>query len=47
MRLGDIFYYMTYYTGIHLLVKKISNAIGKDCGCEKRRKHWNNIDLDL
>ncbi|MGI9555189.1 MAG: hypothetical protein ACR2M6_04355 [Vampirovibrionia bacterium] len=47
MKLGDLMYYFTYYTGIHWIVKKISKAVGKDCGCDKRREEWNDIDLDL
>ncbi len=47
MKLGDLVYYITYYTGIHWLVKKISKALGKDCGCDKRRDEWNDIDLEL
>lgn len=47
MKLGDLVYYITYYTGIHWLVKKISKALNKDCGCDKRRDEWNDIDLDL
>ena len=44
MRLGDIVYYITKYTGIRWVVKKI----WKDsCGCDERRKEWNDIDLDL
>ncbi len=46
MRLGDLVYYITYYTGINWLVKKISKALGKDCGCDKRRDEWNDRDLD-
>ena len=44
MKLGDLVYYITYYTGIRWIVKKIW---GKDCGCDKRRDEWNDIDLDL
>lgn len=47
MKLGDLVYNITYYTGIHWAVKKISKIIGKDCGCQKRRDDWNDIDLDL
>ena len=47
MKLGDLFYYFTYYTGIHWLVKKISKLLNKDCGCDRRREEWNDIDLDL
>jgi hypothetical protein len=44
MKLGDLVYYITYYTGIRWVVKKI----WKDrCGCDKRRDEWNDIDLDL
>ena len=45
IRLGDFIYYITYYTGIHWLVKKVSKLLGKDCGCDKRRKDMNKIDL--
>jgi len=45
MRLGDIVYYITKYTGIRWVVKKISNLLKKDCGCDKRREDWNNLDL--
>ena len=36
-------YYITYYTGIRYIWKKIN----PDCGCDKRRDEWNDIDLDL
>jgi len=44
MRLGDLVYYITYYTGIRWIVKKIW---GEDCGCDQRREDWNDIDIDL
>tara|TARA_A200000159_G_C7258747_1_gene312096 strand:- start:398 stop:538 length:141 start_codon:yes stop_codon:yes gene_type:complete len=44
MKLGDLVYYITYYTGIRWVVKKIW---AEDCGCDKRRDDWNDIDLDL
>ena len=44
MKLGDLVYYITYYTGIRWIVKKIWR---EDCGCDKRRDEWNDIDLDL
>lgn len=47
IRLGDLVYYFTYYTGIHYLVKKISKLLSKDCGCDKRRKEWNDIEINL
>ena len=43
MKLGDIVYYITFYTGIHYLVKTISKKLGKDCGCDKRRDQWNSL----
>lgn len=45
--IGDLVYYFTYYTGIHCLVKKISKLLGKDCGCDKRREDWNDINIEL
>jgi hypothetical protein len=47
MRLGDLVYYITYYTGIRWIVKKIW---GDGCGCDKRQEQlneWSDIDLDL
>lgn len=47
MRLGDIVYYITKYTGIRWVVKKIW---GDRCGCEERQRklnEWTDIDLDL
>ena len=46
MKLGDLVYTITYYTGIHWLVKKISKLFGFDCGCDKRRENWNNIKIN-
>jgi hypothetical protein len=47
MRLGDLVYYFTKYTGIRLIVKKITKFYGvKDCGCDKRREEWNEIKID-
>ena len=43
MRLGDLVYYITYYTGIRWLWKKIN----PNCECSRRREEWNDIDLDL
>ena len=42
MRLGDLVYYITKYTGIRWLVKKIW---GDDCGCDQRRDDWNKIKM--
>ena len=47
MKLGDLVYYITYYTGIRWVVKKIW---GEDCGCDERQRklnEWTDIDLDL
>lgn len=41
MRLGDIVYYITKYTGIRYIWKKLY----PDCGCDKRRNDWNDIDI--
>lgn len=41
MRLGDLFYYFTYYTGINFIWKKIY----PNCKCEQRRKDWNDINI--
>ena len=45
MKLGNLIYTMTYYTGIHWLVKTISKLLKKPCGCDKRRDSWNDIEL--
>jgi hypothetical protein len=42
MRLGDLVYYITKYTGIRYVYKKIY----PDCGCDERRKKWNSINLN-
>ena len=47
MKLGDLVYKITYYTGIHYLTKKISKLLGKDCGCDERRKKWNKIKIQI
>ena len=42
--LGDSIAKVTKATGIDKLVKFVA---GEDCGCDKRRDDWNDIDLDL
>lgn len=42
MRLGDLVYYITKYTGIRWIWKKIN----PDCGCDERREKWNEIKID-
>ncbi len=41
IRLGDLVYYITKYTGIRYVWKKLY----PDCDCDKRRKKWNKIKL--
>jgi hypothetical protein len=48
IKLGDLVYYFTYYTGIRWLVKKITKWYGiEDCGCDRRRNEWNDIEINL
>ena len=46
MRLGDVVYTITKWTGIYWLVKSISKLLGVDCGCDARRDKWNKISDD-
>lgn len=39
--LGDTIHRFTKATGIEKVVKKAFNAIGKDCGCDKRQEKLN------
>ena len=41
MKLGDLVYYFTKYTGIRYVWKKIN----PNCNCDKRRKDWNDIKI--
>ena len=41
--LGDSIEKFTKATGIKSVVNKVSNAIGKDCGCNDRRDSLNRI----
>jgi|TARA_R110000796_G_scaffold215901_3_gene331947 hypothetical protein len=41
MRLGDLVYYFTKYTGIRYVWKKIY----PDCKCDERRKNYNEIKI--
>jgi len=46
MRLGDLIYYITKYTGIKWIVKRLSKMFGyEDCGCDKRRNDLNDVEL--
>jgi len=42
MGLGDLVYYITKYTGIRYIYKKIY----PDCRCDERRDKWNNININ-
>lgn len=43
--LGDTIEKITTATGIKKVVDKISEATGKDCGCEERKAKLNNPNL--
>jgi len=43
MKLGDLIYYFTKYTGIKAVVDFFSEKTGVDCGCDDRRKKLNNF----
>ena len=43
MRLGDIVFYITKYTGIKYLVEKYHKYKGTKCKCDSRREDWNKI----
>ena len=45
MRLGDLIYYITKYTGIKYLVDKYHEHQGTKCKCEDRRKQLNKIKI--
>ena len=45
MKIGDIVFYITKYTGIKWLVNKYHNYMGTECNCDKRRKDWNKIKI--
>lgn len=45
MKLGDLVYTITKWTGIRWLVKKLAGK--NDCGCDKRHREWNKIELNV
>lgn len=45
MKLGNFIELITTHTGIKWLVKKISKALGKDCGCDDRKNKLNDVTL--
>ena len=46
MRLGDIVFYITKYTGIKYLVEKYHKYKGTKCKCDSRRQDWNKIKIN-
>tara|TARA_R110000796_G_scaffold48672_4_gene116714 strand:- start:3429 stop:3575 length:147 start_codon:yes stop_codon:yes gene_type:complete len=45
MKLGDLIYYTTKYTGIKYLVDTYHKVMGSKCNCDSRRKALNNIKI--
>jgi len=45
MKLGDLIYYITKYTGIKYLVESFHAFNGTKCNCDKRRKSLNNLKI--
>ena len=45
MKLGNIIYYITKYTGIKYLVDTWHKLIGTKCNCNSRRKKLNKIKI--
>lgn len=43
--LGDAIEKVTTATGIKKVVDTVSKAVGKDCGCNKRKEALNNPNL--
>jgi hypothetical protein len=41
--LGDTIEKITTATGIKKVVKTVSKAVGKDCGCDKRKETLNRL----
>jgi hypothetical protein len=46
MRLGDLIYYITKYTGIKYVVDTYHKIRGSKCECENRRNKLNEIKID-
>ncbi len=48
MKIGDLIYYITKYTGIKWLVEKVViDLLGyKSCGCDIRRKKLNEFKFN-
>jgi len=43
MKLGDLIYYFTKYTGIKALVDWYHRYTDTDCGCDDRRRKLNDF----
>lgn len=41
--LGDAVEKVTKATGVKKAVNTVFDAMGKDCGCDKRKKKWNKV----
>jgi len=45
MKLGDIIYYITKYTGVKHIVETYHAFKGTKCNCDERRKKFNEIKI--
>jgi len=45
IKLGDLIFYVTKYTGIKYLVDKYHKEKGTECNCDKRRKNLNDLKI--
>jgi|TARA_B110000261_G_C13069671_1_gene351623 hypothetical protein len=45
MKLGDLIFYITKYTGIKYLVDKYHKYKGTKCKCPERREALNNLKI--
>ena len=45
MKLGDLIYYITKYTGIKYLVDSWHKYYGTKCNCDDRRKKLNRLKI--
>lgn len=45
MKLGDLIYYITKYTGIKYLVDTYHSIKGTHCKCDERRKSLNKLKI--
>jgi len=45
MKLGDLIFYFTKYTGIKFLVESYHAFKGSKCNCDERRKKLNKLKI--